>query len=283
MRNGHPAPRLNGARALEKGVRLLLLLASRDGPQPLSALALRGGLPPSTAHRLLATLVRLGVVEQEPETRRYRIGPRTVAFAADVLQQTDLTREAAPVLHAYVRETGEAISLATLQEGEVVLLEQVRGVDAPRLFLHIGRRAPLHSTALGKVLAAGLPDEEVRRLLGQRGMARLTPRTITSPRRFLEHLAEVRHLGYALDDEETVQGARCLAVPVRDHRGRVVAALSSSGSTGAWSAGHMAAVREALVRAGSRLSARLGYRPDGVAAAGARVPAGPPGPGREGR
>jgi len=174
-------PRLNGARALEKGLLVLELVADAEGDQSLSVLAAQSGLPLSTVHRLLATLTRRGFVEQDPQTRRYRLGARTLTLAATVLQQADLTREAPPIMQEFVRETGDAVSLAALQDGRVVLLEKAQGPDAPRLFLHIGRQAPVHSTALGKALAAGLPDQDVLEILKRQGMARLTPRTITTP------------------------------------------------------------------------------------------------------
>ncbi len=254
-------PRLNGARALGKGLLVLELVADAEGAQSLSALAAQSGLPLSTVHRLLATLTQQGFVEQDAQTRRYRLGARMLTLAAGVLRRADLTREAPPVMQEFVRETGDAVSLAALQDGRVVLLDKAQGPDAPRLFLHIGRQAPLHSTALGKALAAGLPDREVVEILKRQGMARLTPRTITTPRRFLLHLEEVRRHGYALDDEETVVGARCLAVPVRNHRGQVVGALSTSGPTSTWSEERMAVALRALQRAAARLSERLGYRP----------------------
>jgi len=274
-------PRLNGARALEKGLLVLELVADAEGDQSLSVLAAQSGLPLSTVHRLLATLTRRGFVEQDPQTRRYRLGARTLTLAATVLQQADLTREAPPIMQEFVRETGDAVSLAALQDGRVVLLEKAQGPDAPRLFLHIGRQAPVHSTALGKALAAGLPDQDVLEILRRQGMARLTPRTITTPQRFLLHLEAIRRSGYALDDEETVVGARCLAVPVRNHRGQVVGALSTSGPTSTWSEERMAVALHALQRAAARLSERLGYRPPRQGSAQERtpIPGGRPGVG----
>lgn len=274
-------PRLNGARALGKGLLVLELVADAEGAQSLSALAAQSGLPLSTVHRLLATLTQQGFVEQDAQTRRYRPGARMLTLAAGVLRRADLTREAPPVMQEFVRETGDAVSLAALQDGRVVLLDKAQGPDAPRLFLHIGREAPLHSTALGKALAAGLPDREVLEILKRRGMARLTPRTITTPRRFLLHLEEVRRHGYALDDEETVVGARCLAVPVRNHRGQVVGALSTSGPTSTWREERMAVALRALQRAAARLSARLGYRPPRQVNTQGRIPAPEGGPGVE--
>jgi len=261
MRNRSASPGAGlGVQTLEKGLHLLDLVTRENAPVSLSALAVAAGLPLSTTHRLLSTMMRRGFVDQDPHTRQYRPGSRVVSLSAQVLQHLDLTREAPPVLQWFVDRTGDPISMATLEDGEVVPLCRIESGSSPRLFLHIGRRAPAHCTALGKVLLAGLPDTAVRNILARRGMPRLTPNTIVSPRKLLAHLTMVRELGYALDDEETAVGARCLAVPVRNHAGKVVAAISASGPASAWSPARMQRVREALMETAARLSARLGYR-----------------------
>ncbi len=262
--------RSNGAQTLEKGLALLNRLAVAPEPQRLSALARGTRLPPSTVHRLLAALVAGGYVERDAESGRYRLGPQAVAFSATILQNLDLTREAPPVLREFTRRTGESITLAMLDDWEVVSLCRCAVDGRPGLFVHLGHRAPAHSTALGKVLLAALPDAAVLRVLKRRGMPALTPRTITSLERFLEHLCLVRTRGYAVDDEETVPGARCLAVPVRNHHGETVAALSASGSVIVWTRGRMRAVRAALAEAGRALSLRLGYEQPPVQPAGMR-------------
>ncbi len=260
-RRGNPQNKAKAAGTLEKGLALLEWLSRGKGEFTLMHLANAVSLPPSTTHRILAALGRLGYVEQDQETRHYRLGHKAVGFAASILQQIDMLREARSLLQNFVSKTGESITLATLEDKEVLVIEKVEVFDRPRLFLHIGRRAPVHSTALGKVLLAGLPDREVLNILRRTGMPRLTPNTIVSPKQFLHHLRRVRQLGYAIDDEETVLGARCLAVPVYNHLGRVIGALSSSGPTSIWTDRYMKTVLRPLRNVAHELSVRLGYSP----------------------
>jgi IclR family KDG regulon transcriptional repressor len=248
-----------GAKTLEKGLALLERLAHENGARSLSDLAEATGLPPSTVHRILATLSKFGYVRQDQETRHYQLGSRAVGLAASILQQVDMVQEARALLREFVEQTGEGITLGILEEGEVVVIEKVEASGRPRLFLHIGRRAPAHCTALGKILLAGLADDKIRKLLKQKGMPRYTPNTIVSPAQLLNHLTKVRQQGYAVDDEETALGARCLAVPIRDHLGRVVGAISSSGPKSLWTDSHMEMILSHLRRLSSELSARLGY------------------------
>ncbi len=250
----------NGAQTLEKGLLLLDLLARAEVPPSLSALAHASGLPPSTTHRLLSVLTQRGFVHQDPKTRHYRPGTRAVFLSARVLQQLDLTREAPAILQRFVEATGEGITLAVLEDGELVPLCKAEAPASPRLFLHIGRRAPVHCTALGKVLLAAMPPSEAQKILVRRGTPRMTPQTIVSPKKLLGHLSAVRHQGYAVDDEETVVGGRCLAAPVRNYLGEVVAAVSTSGPVHTWTHVRMAYLREALLESAQLLSERLGYQ-----------------------
>lgn len=248
-------------RSAERAFDLIETLVESGAPMSLSEVSRAMGTSPATSHHLLSTLMQPGYVQQDPPSRRYRVGLRMVQLAAQVMAQTDLTREAIPVMRAFAEATGEHVTLAVLDGDAVSPLHKEELTAAPRLFVHFGRRAPLHCTALGKVLLAWHSERAVLAVLGRRPLERLTPRTITSHRRFLRELARVRREGVALDDEETLVGARCLAAPVRNHHGEVVAALSTSGPVNAWPPGRMARLRALLVGASATLSERLGYKP----------------------
>ena len=246
-------------RSAGRTLRLLEILGAADEPLPLSELSRRMNVAPPTLHHVLSTLLQDGYVHQDRSSRRYRVGLRLVRLAADVLRRTDLTREAIPVMRRFVEATGEHVTLAVLDDGTVAPLHTEESPEAPRLFVRFGRRAPLHSTALGKVLLAWRPEREVARLLGTGPLPKLTPRTITGRRRLLRELARVRRAGVAVDDQETLLGARCLAVPVRNHRDEVVAALSTSGPASLWTPARTARLRALLRAAGDEISHRLGY------------------------
>lgn len=246
-------------RSAERTLQLLEILLDGGEPLPLSEISRRMKAAPATVHHLLATLRAQGYLQQDRPSRRYRIGLRMVRMAAEVLRQADLTREAVPVMRRFTEATGEHITLAALDGAALAPLHTEEAPDAPRLFVRFGRRAPLHGTALGKALLAWRPEGEVLGVLGPEPLPRFTPRTITTHRQFLRELARVRRDGVAVDDGEMVTGARCLAVPVRNHRGEVVAALSTSGAETTWTPARTGRLRTMLLAAGADVSQQLGY------------------------
>lgn len=246
-------------RSAERTLELIEVLVRSGEPLALSELSRKMKVSPATSHHLLSTLKERGYVQQDLPSRRYRVGMHMVQLAAGVLRQAELTREAIPVMRRFAEATGEHITLATLDGDAVSPLHTEESPEAPRLFVHFGRRAPLHSTALGKVLLAWRAEREVLAILGPQPLAKFTPRTIATHRRFLRELARVRREGVAVDNGEMLMGARCLAVPVRNHRGEVVAALSTSGPVSAWTPTRMPRLRTLLQSAGEALSQQLGY------------------------
>lgn len=246
-------------RSAERTLELIEILATAAQPLALSEISQKLDLSPATAHHFLSTLLQRAYVQQDLPSRRYRLGIRMVQLAAGVLRQAELTREAIPVMRRFVEATGEHITLAVLDGATVSPLHTEESPEAPRLFVHFGRRAPLHSTALGKVLLAWRSEREGVSILGPEPLAKFTSRTITTHRRFFRELARVRRDGAAVDNGEMLVGARCLAVPVRNHRGEVIAALSTSGPVAAWTSTRMARIRTLLLAAGEMLSHQLGH------------------------
>jgi IclR family acetate operon transcriptional repressor len=219
------APASGGVQSVERALDLLEVLAA--GPQGMSEVAVAAGLPDATAHRLLRTLVARGYVRQGPD-RRYALGTRLLGLG-DGARRAAVTA-AGPFLAHLVEVSGETANLAVLEGDHVVYVAQVPSAHRLRMFAEVGRRVSVHSTAVGKVLLAGLPDADVEALVARTGLAGRTARTLTTPDRLLAELATVRRQGWAVDDEEEELGVRCLAVPVADGR-RTVAAMSVSGPT----------------------------------------------------
>lgn len=170
------------------------------------------GLPKSSAFRYLATLEQRRYVERDEPTGGFRLG---LAFLPLQARQLDVvTQRTRPHLEALQREFGETANLGLLDGGQVSYLDIVESPQAMRFAARRGDRDPLHSTALGKVLAAQLPPDQVRAIVKAEGMPRRTPATITSQRDLLAELERVRQAGYAVDDGENEVGARCVAVAV---------------------------------------------------------------------
>jgi IclR family pca regulon transcriptional regulator len=184
----------------------------------------------STTHRYAATLAQLGYLEQN-SSRRYRLTPRCADVGLSALGSMALHECSRPLLGELRRETGWTVSLAILDGSEVMLVERLRGwrgLHEIDLRLGSSARLPVHCTAMGKVLLAGLPDPELRDLLVPLTLKRHGPNSITGKRALRAEIEQAREQGYAIDDEELIDGLRSIAVPVLDARGSVLGALDLS-------------------------------------------------------
>jgi IclR family acetate operon transcriptional repressor len=216
-----------GVQSLERAFLLLELMAEDGGEVALSRLAVESGLPLSTIHRLVRTLVARGYVRQLP-SRRYVLGPRLIHLGES--SSRTLGTWARPHLSSLVDSTGETANLAMLDGDRVVYVAQVPSRHSMRMFTEVGRRVHLHCTGVGKVLLAQLPSGTARELIVRGGMPRRTPLTVTDPDELMGQLAQIAEQGYALDDGEQETGVRCVAVPVPG--GPLMTAISVSGPEG---------------------------------------------------
>lgn len=244
-------------RALLRGLAVLEVLAQGQDLN-LSEVARRARLPVSTAHRLLETLRRRGFV-QPVEDGRYRVGLRAFEVGMGFLRAQRLPEVARPVMVELVDRVEETANLAVRDGAEAVYVLQVESHRMLRLFAQPGARHPLYCTGVGKVLLAWEPEEEVRRLLGPGPLPRFTPRTLTDPDAVVRELRAIRARGYAVDREERESGVRCVAAPVRDASGRVVAALSVSAPASRVPHHRIPPVAATVVSAAEEISRRLGF------------------------
>jgi DNA-binding IclR family transcriptional regulator len=223
-----PPPRVQ---SLDRALDLLEALASA-GELGVSDLAARTGLVPSTAHRLLSTLVERGYAAQSAAGGRYLIGYKLLELASGLQDRVERLRLAAREhLEAIQRETGETTNLVVLEGREVVYIDKVDGTRSVRLFLEVGRAIPAHTSGAGKAILAWRAPEDVAALLGGAPLARSTRHTITTLDGPHEEFARIRRRGFATDNEEHEEGVACVGTPVFDHRGLAIAALSVSGPT----------------------------------------------------
>lgn len=223
------APQAGGVQSVERALDLLEALAGARGEMGISELALATGQPAGTAHRLLATLAARGYVRRGARSRRYALGPAARALGARAAGIDDLAALAPPFLRRMVELSGETANMVVLDGDHAVYIAQVPCARSLRTFTEIGNRVPLHCTGCGKVLLAYQSGESIDALLGVSGLRSYTAHTIATPAALREELRTIRQRGYAVDDEEFEEGVRCLAVPLFDPHGHVVAALSVSG------------------------------------------------------
>lgn len=241
-----------GVQSVERVIDLLELLADAPGEVSLARLAEGTGLPPSTVHRLLGTLVRRGYARRLP-SRRYVLGPRLVLLGER--STSTLGALARPHLAWLVDQIGETANLALLDGERVVYAAQVPSRHSVRMFTEVGRRVRLHCTGVGKVLLARQPPAVARDILLRAGLPARTERTVTDPDELLAALPGIAAQGFAVDDGEQEAGVRCLAVPVPG--GVVEAALSVSGPEGRLPADALPRMVPLLQAAAAALAAEL--------------------------
>lgn len=225
----------------------------------VTELARKLSLGKSSVYRLLATLARRGYVEKNPQSDRYQLTYRLFAVGSPAADRFGLREAAHPVMQRLAAETGETVNLGVLDGTRVVNLHKVESRHLLRMHMEVGGGVPAHATALGKVLLAGLEPSKVAERLGSQRLARLTRRTIGDRTTLQRSLARIREQGFAIDDEECSLGLRCVAAPIRDHRGSVVAALSISGPTQRLSHPVLARTAERVRAAAQEVSRRLGF------------------------
>lgn len=238
-------------------VSLLDTLGSYDESVSLTVLARETGLHPSTASRILASLAEHGFVERVT-LGQYQLGLRLLQLGGRVQVRLDLRREARPILECLRDELDETANLVIREGDEVVYLDRATTNKMMRVELQVGRRAPLHSTAAGKLFLAGGGPEGCRKYAERTGLKAATVHTITDPDQLWRAVEGTLRQGHALDNEEAELGVGCIAVPVRDNVGRVIAGISISApierrNPGVW--------LPKLRRSAAVLSSRLGYEP----------------------
>jgi DNA-binding IclR family transcriptional regulator len=224
----------------------------------VSTLARKLGVAKSTVHRLAVTLVSEGMLEQNPESGRYRLGIALFSLGALVRRRMNLSSEARQDLFALRNITQETVHLAILDGAEIMYVYNLESTQAIRVNSDIGVHKPAFCTANGRAILAYLPEERIAAVIGA-GFSARAPRTKTSAANFRKVLAETRKLGYAIEDEECEAGMRAVAAPVRDSSGQVVASVGIAGPVQRLSEEMMAKFAPAVVETAASISRRLGY------------------------
>jgi DNA-binding IclR family transcriptional regulator len=187
------------------------------------------GLSKSTVHGLITTLEQMGYIHQDKFTSKYSLGIKLFELGQNFFDNMDLCKIAYPFISELSEKTGETVHLATLVEGEVLYLDKIDSPHAIGMLSKIGRRNYAHCTGVGKVLLSELSDNELNDIIDKKGLLKYTENTITNKKQLKEHLKQVQEQGYSFDLEEIEYGLHCIAAPIRDIRGNVIAAISISG------------------------------------------------------
>jgi len=222
------------------------------------------GLPVGTASGLIYTLKINNYLDQNPANRKYRLVMKLAERAAVLLDQLDIRKISAQSLEDLRVWCDESVNLAIRDGMEVVYIERLFGNHALGIRSELGKRGPLHSTALGKAILTFLPEPEFNTILSQYEFFPVTPFTITDRQRFIEETKKIRSLGYAVDEQENEMGGRCVGAPIFDHTGYPIAAISISVPIQRLPDEAVRQFGSKLIEAAGRISQQMGHSGESV-------------------
>lgn len=248
--------------ALDRALEILKLLSEVDQAK-LTEIALRSGMAPSTAHRLLMTMQQHGVVDFNETTQNWMVGVESFRIGSSFVRRTKVVEAGRDVMRELMTVTGETANMANADDGDVVFLSQVETHQEIRAFFRPGTRGPMHASGIGKALLAEMSREEVERILHAKGLQTFTPKTLSTPDALFDDLTTSQRRGWSVDDEERTVGMRCIAAPIFNAHGEAVAGLSISGPTVRMTDERLSEYGPLVKRAAAQVTAAIGgVRPD---------------------
>ncbi len=243
---------------IQKAGELLALFDRDHSDWGVREVAVKLKMAKSSTHDLMSSLAKLGLLNKT-ENNRYRLGWRLVTLSETLLATTELLREARPVMEELAAQYQETIHLAVLDDTQAVYVDKLEGRQAVRVELtSLGARLYAHCSALGKVLLAYRPEDEFKRIIRTAGLPKFTPNTITDEEELAQALAKIRRQGYSYDLEEILADLCCVAAPIYNYAGQVIAAISMSLPAYRFRRSQTE-YRDAVVRTAKIISERLGY------------------------
>ncbi|ANH91380.1 MULTISPECIES: IclR family transcriptional regulator [unclassified Streptomyces] len=248
--------------AVTRALDILELFLDGDGTLSAPDIVRRLQLPRTTVHELVTTLAaRQYIVPVTGQPGRYRLGVRPYQLGSRYAEQLDLAAEGQQVARSVAETCDETVHVAILEGTDVIYIAKVDSTHAVRMVSAAGRRLPAHCTSVGKMLLASLPESELAaRVPDDAVLAAMTPDSITDPAVLRAALAGIRQRGLAVENRESNPDVSCVAAPVRDRTGEVVAALSISVPMVRWSEERTGELERLAVRGAAELSERLGHR-----------------------
>ncbi|MFO7295368.1 MAG: IclR family transcriptional regulator [Caldicoprobacter sp.] len=247
--------------SIDRAFDILEVLATEKEGLGVTEIARRIGLHKSTVYRLLTSMASRGYIEKNEVTGLYRLGLKLVELSSLYLNSLELKTEAQPYLRKLVALTAQPAHLAILDNHEAVYIDKIESFNSIRMYSAIGKRVPLYCTAVGKVLLMDKEDSKIRALFQGVQLVPHTSNTITDVDKLISEIDSVRRRGWAVDNEEHEEGIRCIAAPIYDYRGEVIAAVSTSGLKTIISPERDEEIAKYVVETAREISKRMGYNP----------------------
>ncbi|MEH7482179.1 IclR family transcriptional regulator [Neobacillus drentensis] len=220
---------MSNVQSLERALTILNKLSEYPDGIQITRLSEQVGLTKSTIHRLLATLSSMNYVVKDEETDKYKLGLQVLFLSRNLLNNSDIVTVSKPFLEKLSQEVNETVHLCIEDRGEVVYIDKIESTQTIRMYSRIGSRAPMYCTGVGKILLSDKNQDEFNELISNINFIPKTPSTITSKEEFIEEIEKVKSQGYALDNAENEVVLRCIAAPIFDHKGKIIASFSISG------------------------------------------------------
>jgi len=249
------------ATAVERTLAILEAVSQRGGGMTNAEISRKLAIPKSTASYMLRALEKHGYLRRE-DLGPYKLGVKVLSLGRSALSELDVRSVAMPVMRHLVEHSNLTAHLAILDGTEAVYVAKVDSPGFIKMDTWVGKRAEVHTTSVGKVLAAYVPEERVHEIVKARGgLRKFTQHTLTTLPRFLRDLEKVRERGYSMDNEENSLGVRCLAAPVFNETGRLEASLGVSGTVNQIPLEQVPRLAEVVKEAARRVSVQLGWKP----------------------
>jgi len=246
--------------SLTRGLSILAALANAEGGLTLTDVSQRANLPPSTTHRLLATLEATGYVYHAGDLGYWYVGLQAFRVGSSFLANRDFVAQSHAHLRRLMEQSGETANLAILDNGEAVFIAQVQCREMMRLVVKLGSRVPLHASGVGKAIFAALSEEQIAAVLAQRGLPRITPNTLTEESAMWSAIRVIRQRGYSFDDEEHALGTRCVAAAIYDEHAEPLGAISLAGPSSRLTDDHVRRLGPVVAHTAQEITERLGGR-----------------------
>jgi len=236
-------------------------LLVKAGETGVSDLGKETGLNRSNVHRILSTFEFLGYVEKDSTNRKYKPSLRLFELGSLVIQRNGVIKVTHPFLEKLGSTFGETSNLAVLDKNEVIYVDKVESSEALRMDLAVGRHVPAYCTALGKILLGGLSEERLNQYIEETRFDKRTTNTL-SKKGFRKQITEMKEKGFAIDDEELHLGIRCIAAPIKNHTGNIIASISTAGPSTRMDRNKLESIKPTLIEMSLEISKQLGFKAD---------------------
>ena len=246
-------------KSLDRALDILERIIEHNKPLGITEISEGTDLHKSTVYRLVDTLCYRGYLTHDSETGKYKIGMKFFELGSRVINNLDLRTQAKPYLYELEDKTGETVHLGVLEETEMIYIDKVESRKTIRMESQVGKRVHTHNTALGKVTLAHLPEEDVEYIIDKAGLPKYTENTITDEEELKSELEKVHDQGFAVDDEESEKGIRCIAGPIFGHDGEILAAFSISGPANRMTEAKIDDIQVIVQEYSLRISRAFGY------------------------